>query len=213
MPGRSKILPVAYFVQPTSNTCQSTVLKMMAAYLDRFNLERGLQTVQLHIPDIYKTMNQDSARPDKVDQNSHQNMIWWLKQRFPKLKFQETVTHREDQAVEGIVQSIDRDSPVLVSVSHARVKGHFIMVIGYENYQLKTSRSDFRLVVHDPYGRFDPSLLSNLYGQQRFTNGMSLICGGETGPGKGVRLSIPNVSRQRAGDTARGTYFLISVSL
>src|SRR5215813_1975039 len=34
MPGVSRILPVPYFVQPTLVTCQSTVLKMMASYIE-----------------------------------------------------------------------------------------------------------------------------------------------------------------------------------
>jgi hypothetical protein len=120
------------------------------------------------------------------------------------------VTHREDQAVENIVQAIDRDSPVLVSVSHARVKGHFILVMGYENYQPNMCGEDFALVVHDPYGRFDPWLLSDLYGKKRTLGGMSLAAGGESGPGKALRLPIPNVSRHRTGDAVRGTYLMIT---
>jgi hypothetical protein len=88
-------------------------------------------------------------------------------------------------------------------------QNHIILVIGYENYLPNLSSSDFHLVVHDPYGKFDPALLSNLYGGKRWTGGMSLMSGGERGPGAGVRLPVLGVSRQRVGDSQRGTYYLL----
>jgi hypothetical protein len=136
-------------------------------------------------------------------------MKWWLEQHFPSLAFQYTPFTSEVLALESIVQSIDSDFPVLVSVSHARVAGHIILVIGYENYLPKLSSGDFHLVVHDPYGKFDPVLLSNLYGGKRWVGGMSMTSGGEKGPGAGVRLPVPGVGRQRTGDSQRGTYYLL----
>jgi hypothetical protein len=72
------------------------------------------------------------------------------------------------------------------------------------------SSVDFKLVVHDPYGRFDPTLLSKLYGQRRFEGGMSLMSGGSSGPGRAVRLPITSVSRQREKDKQLGTFYLLS---
>jgi len=211
MSGRSKVLPVPYFVQPTAVTCQSTVLKMMASYLEQTVLLAKTGAADRDVPTIWKDINQDPKRPEMA-QNAHANMKWWLESHFPSLKFKYKQTNREDQAVDSIVQFIDSGFPVLVSVSHARVPGHIILVIGYENYLPMMSSTDFRLVVHDPYGRFDPSLLSNLYGQKRWEGGASLLSGGEAGPGQGNRLFVSGASRQRAGDSVRGTYYLLAGS-
>ncbi len=47
MLGRSRVLQVSYFSQPTSNTCQSTVLKMMATYIEHNEVRAntGLQII------------------------------------------------------------------------------------------------------------------------------------------------------------------------
>ena len=60
-------------------------------------------------------------------------------------------------ATEQIVRFINGGSPVLVAVSHSRVPGHIILVVGYEGYQEGMCSADFRLVVHDPY--VDPATL------------------------------------------------------
>ncbi len=206
---RSKILSVDFYTQPTGNTCQSTCLKMMSSYLEGSDGLNAGPAASLNPVDIYHTINTDSARPDKVNTNAHKNMIWWLKQRFPTLNFKEIITKDDTQATEAIVNAIDRDSPVMVGVSHARVPGHILLVIGYVNYRPFQCSADFGVVVHDPYGKFDPSLSSKLYGARRFDGGASLVQGGENGPGKSVVLPITGVSRQRAGDAARGTWFLI----
>jgi Peptidase_C39 like family len=211
MPGRTKILPVPYFTQPTPITCQSTVLKMMATYIEDQVLMQSTGAGDRNIPDIWKDINEDPARPAK-EKNSHANMKWWLERHFPTLKFKYVQSKDEGRALESIVDFIDGGFPVLVSISHARVKGHIILVVGYENYQPQMSSLDFKLVVHDPYGRFDPSLLSTLYGSQRLVGGMSLRVGGEEGPGKANRVAITAVSRQRAGDSQRGMYYLISAT-
>ena len=206
---RSKILSVDFYTQPTDNTCQSTCLKMMSSYLEGGDGANPGPAASLNPGDIYQSINHDSARPDKVNTNAHKNMIWWLKQRFPALNFKEIITKDDTQATEAIVNAIDRDSPVMVGVSHARVPGHIILVIGYMNYRPLQCSADFGVVVHDPYGKFDPSLSSKLYGSRRFDGGASLVRGGENGPGKSVVLPIASVSRQRSGDASRGAYFLI----
>ncbi len=211
MSGRSKILSVPYFIQPTPNTCQSTVLKMMAAYLEKSVVHATTGAADRQIPAIYKDVNEDPSRP-KMELNSHANMKWWLEKHFPSLKFKYDQTGREDKAIDSIVHSIDGGFPVLVSVSHARVRGHIILVVGYENYLPNMCPADFRLVVHDPYGRFDPSLLSNLFAGRRLEGGASLLEGGEDGPGRGNRLIITAAGRQRVGDSARGMYYLLAGS-
>ncbi len=214
MGGRTKILRVDYYAQPTGTTCQSTCLKMMTSYLEGGGVFGGGgsgQAATLNPVDIYKTINEDSSRPDTKYTNSHKNMMWWLQNHFPNLKFKEVFYKDATQAAESIVSSIDRDSPVMVGVSHARVEGHIILVIGYVNYYPLQCGPDSGFVVHDPYGKFDPTLLSSLYGAQRFSGGASLMMGGEIGPGRAVVVPIQSLSRQRSGDSVFGMFSLISV--
>jgi hypothetical protein len=41
--------------------------------------------------------------------------------------------------------------------------GHILLVVGYEHYVPNVSTPDFAVVTRDPYGRFDPSLLSRVF--------------------------------------------------
>src|SRR5512138_2193876 len=84
--GITKVLKVPYFSQPTGNTCQSTVLKMMAMYLDGGRDQTASGPVNLAIEDIWKQINEDPERPSK-ERNAHANMKWWLEQRFPGHSF------------------------------------------------------------------------------------------------------------------------------
>jgi hypothetical protein len=203
------VLPVPYFAQPTSNSCQSTCLKMMATYLEQSVALQSTGAASRDILDIWKDVNESPRRP-VMARNAHANMKWWLEQHFPALRFEYHTLTDEGRALEKIVAFIECGMPVLMSVSHARVPGHIILVVGYENYAPSVSTPDFDLVVHDPYGRFDPSLLSKSYGRLRWLGGMSLVTGGETGPGQSCRLKIGSVSRQRKGDSRLGTYYLLS---
>jgi hypothetical protein len=207
--GRSRTLNVPYFAQPTGVTCQSTCLRMMAQYLEQQVLLQSTGAGDRDIQAIWKDVNQSSDRPVKL-QNAHANLKWWLEQHFPSLHFDYLTIHDEPTATDRIIRFIDRGWPVLVSVSHARVPGHIILVVGYENYVANQSSADFKLVVHDPYGRFDPTLLSNLYGNRRFQGGMSLMSGGTSAPGRGVKLPVTSVSRQASDDKQRGTFYLLS---
>jgi len=211
MSGLSKTLPVPYFTQPTGITCQSTVLKMFASYLERTVGLKSTGAGERAIPDIWKDVNQDPKRPSKM-RNAHSNMKWWLEEHFPGLQFVYEQVDGEDKAIEKIVSFIDKNFPVLVSVSHANVKGHIILVIGYENYFPNMSSMDFKLVVHDPYGQFDPSLKSELFGKRRWEGGMSLLGGGESAPGKGTKLGVGSVNRHRLGDAMSGKYILLSAN-
>lgn len=209
---RSKLLKVPYFTQPTDNTCQSTVLKMFATYLEQEVLKISGGAPNLRPVDIYHTINKDPKRPNKKFTNAHANMKWWLQERFPTLNFQYVTTALEWEAIDAIVGFIDSGFPVLVAVSHANVEGHIVLVLGYENYRENASSVDLRLVVHDPYGAFDPALLSKEYGKQRFDRGMCMQSGGEMGPGTAVRVDPLAASRQRKGDKYKGTFYLISAS-
>jgi hypothetical protein len=219
----SKVLQVPYFVQPTDNTCQSTVLKMMASYIEQHVVRQVTGAADRNIIDIWKAINQDPKRPFKGQHNDFRNMQWWLQTNFPSVVFQFITQHREDDALKLIVQFINIGFPVLVGVSHAHTHGHIILVIGYENYQPNVSSLDLKLVVHDPFGRFDPSLGSKLFGGRlakpglsRWSGGSCLQFGGEDGPGRGIRLPITGASRQRAPSTPNsppiGTYNLLSAA-
>ncbi len=207
----SKTLPVPYFVQPTSVTCQSTVLKMFASYLEQNVVLQSTGAADREILDIWKDINEDPARPH-AERNAHGNMKWWLERHFPSLRFEYLQLNDPERAIDRIVGFIDAGFPVLMSVSHARVAGHIILVTGYRNHVLQTCAGDFELVVHDPYGKFDPFLLSRLFGAKRWNGGTCQVDGSETGPGRDNRLPINAVSRRRAGDARSGTYYLLSAS-
>jgi hypothetical protein len=209
MAGRGKELPVPYFAQPTGITCQSTCLRMFASYLEGHVVMQCTSAGERGILGIWKDINTSTDRPSKV-RNAHVNMKWWLQKHFPRLRFHYSDTAAEDEAARSIVRYIDGGFPVLVSVSHAHVRGHIILVIGYENYEPDVSSAAFKLIVHDPYGRFDPSLRSTLYGARRYEGGMSLISGSEAGPGQAVRLQLGGASRHAKGDKAYGRYYLLS---
>jgi hypothetical protein len=208
---KSRILQVPYLPQPTEITCQSTVLKMFAMYLGRDVTLQSTRAGNASVDQIWKAVNVDPKRPSPV-RNAHANMKWWLETQFPTLKFQYVTTRLEWEAVEQIVAFVDRGFPVLVAVSHAQVEGHIILVVGYENYRPNQSSMDFQLVVHDPYGAFDPTLRSKLFGGRRWEGGSSLMGGGDLGPGREVRLPITGVSRHRPGDKYSGTYYLLSAA-
>jgi hypothetical protein len=209
MLGLSKTLPVPYYAQPTGITCQSTVLKMFASYIEESILQQSTGAGERAIGDIWKDVNEDSRRPSKV-RNAHSNFKWWLEDHFPNIKFIYEQVMDPYQAVEKIVGYINGGFPVLVAVSHINVEGHIILVVGYENYVPNACSSDFKFIAHDPYGQFDPSLKSKVFGSRRFEGGASLLGGGESGPGKGVKLPIDGVNRHRPGDKYAGVYYLLS---
>jgi len=202
------VLPVPYFIQPTAITCQSTCLKMMAVYLEREVVLQSTGAEGLAISDIWSEVNSGTARPSAA-RNAHANFKWWLERRFRQLRFPYIQTASEAEAAEWIMQSIDLRMPVLMSVSHEHVAGHIVMAIGYEGYVPGISSSAFHVVVHDPYGRFDPYLKSTLYGKKRMDGSASLLSGSERGPGQGCRVPITSVGRRRGGDTRAGHYYLL----
>ena len=130
---RTRVLPVPYFVQPTSDTCQSTCLKMMAAYLEEAVVFQSTGGGTRAIGDIWRDINIGPQRPVQA-RNAHRNMMWWLQHRFPLLRFEYHTLTDETRVTERIVGFIDAGIPVIVSVSHARVKGHIVLIVGYESY-------------------------------------------------------------------------------
>ncbi len=48
------VLPVSYFIQPNSRTCQSTVLTMYASYIEK---KRGQPQSKRDVTSIYDTIN------------------------------------------------------------------------------------------------------------------------------------------------------------
>ena|SRR2546422_6004986 len=180
MSGRSRVVPVPYFAQPTGITCQSTCLKMMATYLEQSVVMQSTGAADRDILEIWKDINEDPKRPVKV-RNAHKNMKWWLERHFPTLIFDYSQTNDEARALESMVRFIDGGFPVMVAVSHINVEGHIILVVGYDNYVPYVSSLDFKIVVHDPYGSFDPSLKSKLFGNKRWEGGRSLMSGRRAG--------------------------------
>lgn len=209
--GSSRVLSVPYLAQPTDTTCQATVLKMMAMYLERVSPPSSPNAASLDIVAIKQEINSAQGRPSSKE-NAHENFKWWLQRRFPKLKFELSWVY-EEVAIRKLVDYIDNGSPVLMAVSHARVPGHIMLAIGYENYIAGVSSEDFHVIMHDPYGAFHPALLSKNYGKDRFVGGMSLASGGEIGPGQSCRLPITAASRQRKGDSALGLFTLLAARL
>jgi hypothetical protein len=117
---------------------------------DLFGTGRGAPTTGAGERDglaIWKDVNESSERPVKV-RNAHANMKWWLERHFPSLRFEYHQIADEICACEKIIDFINAGMPVLVSVSHARVEGHIILVVGYENYMPLMSTPNFHLMVH-----------------------------------------------------------------
>jgi hypothetical protein len=209
--GVSKVLPVPYFAQPTGTTCQATVLKMFAFYLqNRIGVNIGAQF--LNPEDVKKDVNNNPNRPDKANYNSHANLRWWLEQQFPSKKAINLATPVVSEAHDFFVRQVNGGMPVLCSVTHTNnTTGHIILVVGYENERPGMSSIDFTLVAHDPFGAYDPSLQSPLYGQNRWKGGQSLMSGGESAPGRNVRLPISAPSRQYSGAHSYGQWLLSSI--
>jgi hypothetical protein len=206
----SKILKVPYYIQPTPDTCQGTVLKMFAAFLDQ-KLSRSTPAAGLTPEQIKNTVNTHSDRPTKVD-NAHDNFRWWLATNYSPLRPVRRNTGSVHEAIDWMVDRIDDGFPVVCSVTHANNKsGHIILVIGYENFRRMMSSIDFQLVAHDPYGAYHPGLQSTLYGKNRRVGGMCMEIGGEWGPGAAVRLPIHATSREHPSAHSFGQWLLSSM--
>ena len=216
----SRILPVPYYVQESDVHCQSTCLRMYAEYLERCKQHSPTNAAQTPIPEIWKQINTGKDRPVQV-RNAHANMMWWLEKNFPPLKFQKKTTTDPNAALFWVIRSIDAGFPVMASVSHKRVAGHIILLVGYRDYSPDVCMADdlftpspalmmTKIIAHDPYGGFDPALSCAFWGKKRWTGGMSLMSGGQSGAGRNVELPVENVGRRKEGDERAGNFELMS---
>ena len=196
------ILPVPYFIQPTETTCQATSCKMLAVYYDK-----SKETISEE--DIKNEINSDSRRPEKKTKNHFDNMLWWLNKELEGTRVFMRESLRQDEAIPKLINCINMKQPVLLSTNHTDVIGHIIVVVGYENYIPNTSRSDFKFVINDPYGKFHASLGSKLHGKKRFQGGMSLLKGGSEGPGRNLSLDEYQIGRTRKDQHSYGVYHMI----
>lgn len=200
-PQTSKVLEVPYKTQPNSYSCQSTCLKMMAMFHNMSGTNN--KTVQ----SIYKEINEGEARPVK-QKNAWKNMVWWLNSNDDTPSYTLLKTKNEAEAIEHIVKCINNDSPVIMSTNNFKTKGHLVLIVGYTNYVPNQSNPNFKLISHDPYGKFFPELHSNLYGSKRYDFGMSLPDGSEDGVGKGVEITPTSLRRFR-DDKHHTDYFVM----
>lgn len=210
-------LPVPYYTQPTGTTCQATCLKMVAQYLDKVT---GVPPQPRDPEEIKKIINGDSNRPEKRYRNHYENMKWWFEQRYSSdFAFHREQTLDEARATEIVVRVIDDGFPLLVSTNHANVEGHVIVVIGYEAAasgapedvaHLAGGVGTTSFVCHDPYGAFDPSLGSKLWGKRRFDFGYSQPDGvGESGAGAAVQLDAAGIRRIRNDQHSPNMFYFL----
>jgi hypothetical protein len=186
---------------------------MFSIYVHR-SFGIGVDAFELNPEAVKKDVNSNPNRPDKKAENSHENMRWWLEQNIPGSRALKLSTADVLEAHDFFVLQVSRGFPVLCSVTHAHNKtGHIILVVGYENECPNASSIDFSLVAHDPYGAYDPSLRSTLYGKLRWTGGRSLLSGAESGPGSFVRLPITAASRQYRAAHSYGKWLLSSITV
>lgn len=201
---QSKILNVPYKVQPNSNTCQSTCLKMMAMFS---NVPGKNQSIE----DIYNTVNKDQDRPEKVPctndssgkekcPNRWGNIVWWWNDKAVVNSTQPTMksftTEDPTKAIEHIISNLDNNKPLIMSVTNEHAKsGHLVLVLGYKDYLANQSHPDFRIVCHDPNGKFFPELSSELHSGLRHLEGYTNVSGSEMGPGAGVEITIDSLKK------------------
>ena len=200
---KSKILDVPYKVQPNEKTCQSTCLKMLSMYFNVPGKEENIEN-------IYDKVNKSPKRPDKTpctvkngDErcvNAWENIVWWWNSEAivntSQIRMKNSTTRDPIEAIEKIVENIDADKPLMMSVTNKNARaGHLVLVIGYTEYLPNQSNPNFKLICHDPYGRFFPELTSELHGEKRYDYGYSKMDGSEFGPGAGVEISIESLKK------------------
>ncbi len=129
------VLPVPYFTQVSPVHCQATVLKMYAQYLDQTKFPNSTAS-NVEAPKIWSDINVP-GNPDKrrvqSGQNAHKNIQQWLEDRYTPLLLKWNYLNGPDDAFRLVVRSIGRGYPVLAGVSHARVAGHIVLIVGYES--------------------------------------------------------------------------------
>lgn len=211
----TKVLDVPYLSQPTSITCQSASMKMVAMYMKKWyqtsfpNQSTASPAADKSILKIWDEVNTGKIRPSQ-GRNDWTNFIWWLNNNIPNTKFKLKTISDETVAIPLIIKSIDSGYPVMLSTNHTRVQGHIILIVGYKSYTPNQSSPNFRLICHDPYGAFHSELASKLYGKNRYNMGSSNLDGSEEGPGKGVELSPESIKRNRSELHNSGKFVLMT---
>lgn len=182
---------------------------MFAKYMARKSFFSSSGAEQ-SIEQIWNEINTGKDRPVMM-RNSYQNMKWWLEKYFPWIEFQVKETKIIDTAVNHVMKCINAGYPVMVSTNHSRTSGHIILVVGYlqEAFNIK----QVKFVCHDPYGKFDPQLLSETFGKKRFEGGMSLTGGDQQGPGRGILYDYSGIRRIRPDKHSQNKFFMISVKV
>lgn len=197
------VLPVSYFIQPNSRTCQSTVLTMYASYIEK---KRGQPQSKRDVTSIYDTINGGAGRPSKKH-NAWDNFHWWLSREFPDMDIAIDKTNDSGIAVDIIRSSIDAGWPVLVSTDQNRSSsGHIVLVIGVMavvgSQLVEPSRAQISqqlvFVVHDPYGRFGKQFVEQDggWGDGRFDGASCNVAGDETGPGRAQIYTLDGIHRK-----------------
>jgi len=190
-------LNVPYYVQPNSDTCQSTCLKMMAEYVAR-RTARGDGNWQ--ILSIKEALTSGQGRPNQTVYNHYDNYVWWLNGEFggtPSFSWRWIAS--DGDAVRWLVQRIEAGYPVITS-NRTTAAGHVILVIGFQvglgdvwsGDAARATPLATRFLCHDPGGRYQRG---TSWHQRRFDGASSLAGGGEDGPGKSVEYTIDQIRR------------------
>ena len=101
---KSQILQVPYYIQPTSNTCQSTVLKMYAVYLansyrmSSIGANKSIRAIQREL----KTAKGRPVKDKKKGYLYHVNLMWWMEKYFWFLNFSKLTTTNKKKAIKKI---------------------------------------------------------------------------------------------------------------
>lgn len=208
---QTKVLEVPYYVQPDKKTCQSTCLKMYAEFIsDKLSIAFS----QKSISEIYNEINLDKNTgklKSKNLRNSWVSFASWLNSLFKQTLFEVCLFEDAELAKKYIINSIDLGYPVILSTSNTRTSGHIVLIVGYKNFDNYNSNPDFKFICHDPYGKFFPELMSDLYGNRRYEEGLSLEIGGESGPGKFLELSFNSLKRNNKESSNYNKYGLVGI--
>lgn len=198
-----KILDVPYFIQPTSSTCQSVCVQMVATYLLQKNSKKRRNIARLDANSIKNEINKSPNRPNKKYHNHNENMRWWLKKETT-ISFDLLWTSNRTVAHNKLTNCIRNGFPVIALVHHGNLPadgGHVIVIVGYDDHTIPNSSpaTPITYFCHDPYGHFYPTgrKNSNLHGSKRWNGGFSWVDEGGHGPGAFVKYSNAGIYLKR----------------
>lgn len=142
-------------------------MKMYAQYLDRTKFPNN--TAGNHeAPQIWRDINVP-GNPDKrivkIGQNAHKNIQQWLEDRYAPLILKWNYLNNPEEAFQLVVRSVNQGYPVLAGVSHARVAGHIVLIVGYES---DSTATPWNRAHPFPPSRMSPDLAPLTAQQSRF---------------------------------------------